>query len=180
MAKELESMETKAENNNASVHCDPLSDLNNIDENQSGECVTSDSEKIYPNLKSNDVPSPTIPANKLHQTSSPPPPLAATTTTTAQPQTQLPQSHPIASCTHHQQTTTVSYTRNGHSRNPSSINGITIATQQVAQPPPNKPDAIDSLLKLIGFRGAIDDEKANNKQICGIREARLFSKFAFI
>lgn len=77
----------------------------------------------------------------------------------------------------HQQQTTVTYQRNGHSRNPSSINGITIATQ-VIQPPPNKPDAIQNLLKLIRFRSDYDecDEKSKNRQICGIREARLFSK----
>lgn len=76
-----------------------------------------------------------------------------------------------------QQQTAVTYQRNGHSRNPSSINGITIATQ-VIQPPPNKPDAIQNLLKLIRFRSDYDecDEKSKNRQICGIREARLFSK----
>lgn len=77
------------------------------------------------------------------------------------------------------QQTTVSVHRNGHSRNPSSINGITIATQ-VIQPPPNKPDAIQSLLKLIRFRSdyeECDDEKSENRQICGIREARLISKW---
>lgn len=76
-----------------------------------------------------------------------------------------------------QHQTTVNYQRNGHSRNPSSINGITIATQ-VIQPPPNKPDAIQNLLKLIRFRSDYDecDEKSKNRQICGIREARLFSK----
>lgn len=76
------------------------------------------------------------------------------------------------------QQTTVSVHRNGHSRNPSSINGITIATQ-VIQPPPNKPDAIQSLLKLIRFRSDYEecDEKSQNRQICGIREARLISKW---
>lgn len=76
------------------------------------------------------------------------------------------------------QQTTVSVHRNGHSRNPSSINGITIATQ-VIQPPPNKPDAIQSLLKLIRFRSDYEecDEKSLNRQICGIREARLISKW---
>lgn len=76
------------------------------------------------------------------------------------------------------QQTTVTYHRNGHSRNPSSINGITIATQ-VIQPPPNKPDAINSLLKLIRFRSEDYeecDEKSENRQYCGIREARLISK----
>lgn len=77
-----------------------------------------------------------------------------------------------------QQQTSVTYHRNGHSRNPSSINGITIATQSI-QPPPNKPDAIHNLLKLIRFRSDYDecDEKTKNRQICGIREARLFSKW---
>lgn len=77
----------------------------------------------------------------------------------------------------HQTVTVVTSQRNGHSRNPSSINGITIATQ-VIQPPPNKPDAIQNLLKLIRFRSDYDesDEKSKNRQICGIREARLFSK----
>lgn len=93
---------------------------------------------------------------------------------------QPPQSQQQQQPHHHQ--TTVTYTqRNGHSRNPSSINGITIATQ-VIQPPPNKPDAIQNLLKLIRFRSDYDecDEKLKNRQICGIREARLFSKFLFV
>lgn len=78
------------------------------------------------------------------------------------------------------QQTTVSVHRNGHSRNPSSINGITIATQ-VIQPPPNKPDAINNLLKLIRFRSSYDecDEKSKNRTKCGIREARLFSKWNY-
>lgn len=97
-----------------------------------------------------------------HQQQTPPPP------SSHQPPTQ--------SCVLQQ--TTVSVHRNGHSRNPSSINGITIATQ-VIQPPPNKPDAIQSLLKLIRFRSDYEecDEKSQNRQICGIREARLISKW---
>lgn len=95
-----------------------------------------------------------------------------------QPPQQLPSSQSTTkSCVLQQ--TTVSVHRNGHSRNPSSINGITIATQ-VIQPPPNKPDAIQSLLKLIRFRSdyeECDDEKSQNRQICGIREARLISKW---
>lgn len=75
------------------------------------------------------------------------------------------------------QQTTVSVHSNGHSRNPSSINGITIATQ-VIQPPPNKPDAFNSLLKLIRFRSDYEEhnEKSQSRQICGMREARIFSK----
>lgn len=74
------------------------------------------------------------------------------------------------------QQTTAIYHRNGHSRNPSSINGITIA--QVMQPPLNKPDTIDSLLKLIRFRSNYGDcdDNAKNRPLCGIRERRLISK----
>lgn len=94
-------------------------------------------------------------------------------------QQQPPSSHQSTTKSCVLQQTTVSVHRNGHSRNPSSINGITIATQ-VIQPPPNKPDAIQSLLKLIRFRSdyeECDDEKSQNRQICGIREARLISKW---
>lgn len=73
------------------------------------------------------------------------------------------------------QQTAVSYRSNGHSRNPSSINGITITTQ-VIQPPPNKPDAINNFLKIIRFRSEDGDEKSKNPQFCGIREARYISK----
>lgn len=85
------------------------------------------------------------------------------------------QPSPSQACVYQQ--TTVSYSRNGHSRNPSSINGITIATQ-VIQPPLSKPDAIDNLLKLIRFRSDYEDnnEAMRNQQICGIRETRLISK----
>lgn len=95
----------------------------------------------------------------------------------AQPPSQPQHQHQQHQPHQHQQQTTVIYQQNGHSRNPSSINGITIATQ-VIQPPPNKPDAIQNLLKLIRFRSDYDecDEKSKNRQICGIREARLFSK----
>lgn len=77
----------------------------------------------------------------------------------------------------HQQTTANNH-RNGHSRNPSSINGITVAAQTI-QLPPNKPDAINNLLKLIRFRSDANEFTAkseNPTQICGIREARLISK----
>lgn len=96
-------------------------------------------------------------------------------TTAIKPITSQPSAAPQQTCVLQQ--TTVSVHRNGHSRNPSSINGITIATQ-VIQPPPNKPDAINSLLKLIRFRSEYEecDEKSQNRQICGIREARIFSK----
>lgn len=181
-------------------------DSSSASENQSGECTTSDSEQFHRNSNANDdnveKSSPVRAAELLlhqHAVASEAGSIATTQplssgsellgdgseyfppscTKMSQPSTQLsqPSTQPVATCTHHQQTTTVSYTRNGHSRNPSSINGITIAAQQVAPSiPPNKPDAIDSLLKLIGFRGEIEDEKANSKQICGIREARLFSK----
>lgn len=68
------------------------------------------------------------------------------------------------------QQTAVSYRSNGHSRNPSSINGITI------QPPPNKPDAINNFLKIIRFRSEDGEEKSQSPQFCGIREARYISK----
>lgn len=74
------------------------------------------------------------------------------------------------------QPTTVSHRSNGHSRNPSSINGITIATQ-VIQPPPNKPDAINYCLNIFQFHHSEGNEKFPKRQICGIREARLFSKW---
>lgn len=75
----------------------------------------------------------------------------------------------------HQQTT-INHHRNGHSRNPSSINGITIAGQTI-QPPLNKPDAIQNFLQLIRFRSdECDENSKNHSKICGIREARLISK----
>lgn len=98
-----------------------------------------------------------------------PPSKSITIQSSAQQQQQQQQQH---------QQTTINNQRNGHSRNPSSINGITIAAQ-VIQPPPNKPDAIHNLLKLIRFRSDFDerDEKSKNRQTCGIREARLISKW---
>lgn len=74
------------------------------------------------------------------------------------------------------QQTTVSYSRNGHSRNPSSINGITIATQ-VIQPASlnNKPDAKEALLRFIPFRN--DPFQSNEqKRVCGNREFRFLCK----
>lgn len=95
-------------------------------------------------------------------------------TTPVQPST--PQLPTAQACVVQQ--TTVNYHRNGHSRNPSSINGITIATQ-VIQPPPNKPDAINNLLKLIRFRSDCEEseERSASRKICGIQEARLISKW---
>lgn len=51
-----------------------------------------------------------------------------------------------------------------HSRNPSVVsrNAVTFAT-----PPPNKPDAVDSLLKIIGLR--TNNEKSKQKKICFVR-----------
>lgn len=96
----------------------------------------------------------------------------------------VPNGQQTQTCVLQQTTTAISYHRNGHSRNPSSINGITIA--QVMQPPLNKPDTIDSLLKLLRFRDSYKDGYENcadidvekkQRQICGIREARLISKY---
>lgn len=51
-----------------------------------------------------------------------------------------------------------------HSRNASSVsrNAVTFLT-----PPPNKPDAIDSLLKIIGLR--TNNEKSQANKICFVR-----------
>lgn len=104
-------------------------------------------------------------------------PTTISSSISVQPNTQ--QQQPMQTCVL-QQTTATIYHRNGHSRNPSSINGITIA--QVMQPSLNKPDTIDSILKLIRFRADFTDTSADcakdakNRQICGIREARLISK----
>lgn len=54
-----------------------------------------------------------------------------------------------------------------HSRNASSVsrnsrNAVTFAVQ-----PPNKPDAVDSLLKIIGLRS--NYEKSKEKKICFVR-----------
>lgn len=55
----------------------------------------------------------------------------------------------------------------GHSRNPS-------AAISFIAPPPNKPNAVDSLLKIIGVRGA--DFKTSQQKING---ARILSTFHF-
>lgn len=55
-----------------------------------------------------------------------------------------------------------------HSRNPSSIAGGMCST-----PPPNKPNAVDSLLKIIGLRDA--NGKSTRPKLCGAREARIIS-----
>lgn len=104
-------------------------------------------------------------------------------TTIVPPSISVPNGQQTQTCVLQQTTTAISYHRNGHSRNPSSINGITIA--QVMQPPLNKPDAIDLLLRLIRFRDSYNDGYENcaandvkkQRQICGIREARLISKY---
>lgn len=51
-----------------------------------------------------------------------------------------------------------------HSRNPSSVSRNAVS---FAAPPPNKPNAIDSVLKIIGLRTSY--EKAQQKKICFVR-----------
>lgn len=99
--------------------------------------------------------------------------IAANATAATQPPSY---SQPAQACVYQQ--TTVSYSRNGHSRNPSSINGITIATQ-VIQPATlnSKPDAKATLLKFIPFRGDFDD--TNKERLCGNREIRCACKDIF-
>lgn len=55
---------------------------------------------------------------------------------------------------------TCSYSK-GHSRNPSA------AISFIMPPPPNKPDAIDSLLKIIGVRGK--NKKLQPNKITGVK-----------
>lgn len=60
-----------------------------------------------------------------------------------------------------------------HSRNASSVskNAVTFA-----MPPPNKPDAIDSVLKMIGLRMNYERSQAQKKKICFVRIASTDTK----
>lgn len=63
-----------------------------------------------------------------------------------------------------------------HSRNPSSVskNAVTFATL-----PPNKPNAIDSVLKIIGLRS--NHEKSQQKKICFVRiTSTEYSQYIFL
>lgn len=101
--------------------------------------------------------------------------IAANATAATQPPSY---SQPAQACVYQQ--TTVSYSRNGHSRNPSAINGITIATQ-VIQPATlnSKPDAKATLLKFIPFRGDFNDNNDDKRRLCGNREIRCICKEIF-
>lgn len=150
-------MAKQVENKNSNGGCD----IDDSNRNESGA--------LYPSLVSSSKP----------LTSASPPPAApvAAQQQLHSAQQHQPQQQQQQSCGLQQ--TAVSYRSNGHSRNPSSINGITTTTQAF-QPPPNKPDAINNFLKIIRFRSECEDndEKSQNRQICGIREARLISKWS--
>lgn len=134
--------------------------LKGIDANNAGIIGTESSVSLYPKLEK--VAS--IAANAAIE--------AATAASATQPPSN---SQTTQACVYQQ--TTVSYTRNGHSRNPSSINGITIATQ-VIQPATlnNKNDAKETLLRFIPFRNDFEDNN-EKKRLCGNREIRFICKY---